>query len=278
VLHHRHDDWSPWLPTLAAVVTMAAPTLRRAMGASAKSARPAPASTWWPGRPRRPRNEIGNFRPRLIDYINMRTCSIRRGTAQAAAAAVAAFLVVAVAGAPAWAHARLLGSTPAANATVNKQVTVVTLKFNEVVRQRDTTIVVTATDGTSYSDGAARVIDTTVSQPVRALPPGVVKVTWRTVSADGDPVHGEFTFTLALPAPPSPSPTTAAPAPAATTPALASASVAAVDPLPAANSGPPDWIWLVAAALLILAGGAGALWWRRAHRTHLPDRGGGGRG
>jgi methionine-rich copper-binding protein CopC len=66
--------------------------------------------------------------------------------------------------APAWAHARLLRSAPGDGTTVTQPVTEVTLTFNEPVKQRSTTVVVTGSDGSSFSDGAARVVDTTVTQ------------------------------------------------------------------------------------------------------------------
>src|SRR4051812_21697579 len=106
-------------------------------------------------------------------------------------AAVAASLLFAT---PAWAHAKLLRTTPAADGTAAEPFTAVTLTFNEPVRQSATTVTVADADGGSHSDGGARVVDSDVIQAVRTLPAGPVRVSWKTVSADGDPIQGTFAF------------------------------------------------------------------------------------
>ncbi|WP_157756758.1 copper resistance CopC family protein [Plantactinospora sp. KBS50] len=133
---------------------------------------------------------------------------------------VTAALFVAAAGRPAAAHAALLHTEPAADATVGEPVQEVTLTFNEMVRGSYTVVVVSGPDGGSYSQGAARVVDTAVHQQTRALDNGAYRVAWRTVSADGHPVQGEFRFTVALPAGQQP----AGASPSATGTATASAS------------------------------------------------------
>ncbi|WP_238006362.1 copper resistance protein CopC [Dactylosporangium sp. AC04546] len=180
------------------------------------------------------------------------------------AAAAAAALVLLVPAQPAWAHAKLLKSDPADGATVTAPVAAVTFTFNEMVKQQFSTVVVTGVDGASYSDGAPKSVDKTLTQPVKALPAGVVRVAWRTVSVDGHPIEGQFTFTNAAAAP-----TTAAPSspPQATTepasaPSSAAATVAA-DPA-SDDGGAGGLLWAVVGAVvvvLVLAGGV--VWWRR---------------
>jgi methionine-rich copper-binding protein CopC len=105
----------------------------------------------------------------------------------------------------AWAHSRLLATTPPAAATVTVPISEVALTFSEPVQQRFSVVVVDGPGGRSYSDGPVRVVDTTVHQPVYPLKSGSYTVRWRVVSADGHPVQGRFGFTVALPTHPEPS-------------------------------------------------------------------------
>jgi methionine-rich copper-binding protein CopC len=119
----------------------------------------------------------------------------------------------------AWAHSRLLATTPPASATVTAPISEVTLTFNEPVQQRFSFVVVSGPGGRSYSHGPVRVVDTTVHQPVYPLKSGSYAVQWRVVSADGHPVQGRFGFTVALPTglEPSAGPPSPGPSPALTT-------------------------------------------------------------
>ncbi|MER7006528.1 copper resistance CopC family protein [Dactylosporangium sp. NPDC000555] len=188
-------------------------------------------------------------------------------TARAALAATAAALLVTLLPArPAWAHERLLSSDPADGASVTTPVTAVTLTFNAPVKSRFSTVVVTGADGAGHAQGAPRAVDATLVQAVGALPPGTVRVAWRTVSADGHPIEGQFTFTNAAPPPAS---AAASPSPAAAESATAAsstgASSTAADP-PASggqDSPAPAWWWIVAAVVLVPAAAGGWLWSRR---------------
>ncbi len=177
-------------------------------------------------------------------------------------AAAAALLVMLLPAQPAWAHAKLLKTDPANGATVSAPLAAVTFTFNEMVKQQFSTVVVTGADGVSYSDGTPKSVDKTLTQPVKPLPAGAVRVVWRTVSGDGHPMEGQFTFTNAAPAP-----TSAAPSSAAATTAAAPSSDAAtlaVDPTRNVDDGDSSLIWVslgAVAVVLILAGGA--VWWRR---------------
>ncbi|GAA3453934.1 copper resistance CopC family protein [Dactylosporangium matsuzakiense] len=161
----------------------------------------------------------------------------------------AAVLVVLAPATPAWAHSRLLSSDPADGATVSTPLTAVSLTFNEGVQQQFSTVVVTGADGQSYVDGTPRVVDRTLSQAVRALPAGAVTVAWRTVSADGHPVEGRFTFTNATPGAASPAP-------------VAAAGPGAAD----AGPGPDRRPWLLAGGALVVVLVGGALLWHRWRR------------
>jgi methionine-rich copper-binding protein CopC len=191
-----------------------------------------------------------------------------RRTVAGALASVAALLTLGVPASPAWAHAQLLRTSPAGEATVTDPVTTVTLTFNEPVKQQSTTVVVSTSDGSSHSDGPARVTDTTVTQAVRPLPAGPVRVTWRTVSTDGDPIQGEFGFTVA----PTAVPASAAPssAPSSTSPAQptdpATATHPQAAPKPTGSSVP--WMPLsIGGGALVLVLGAVTLLWRRRSPT-----------
>ncbi|MCF4137326.1 copper resistance protein CopC [Streptomyces sp. Tue 6430] len=124
----------------------------------------------------------------------------------AAVPALLALLLVVAAAAPARAHARLVGSDPAAGSVVSRSPESVTLSFDGPVKQQFTTIAVFGADGVSYSDGAPSALDNDVEQEVKALPSGEILVTWRTVAADGAPLQGRYTFTDKDPAAPTVSP------------------------------------------------------------------------
>jgi methionine-rich copper-binding protein CopC len=134
---------------------------------------------------------------------------------------------------PAWAHSRLLHTDPADGGTVRQSTTAVTLTFNEMVKQRFTTVVVQGPDGQSYSRGGVRVVDENVTQDVYPLPSGDFHVAWRVISADGHPVQGEFRFSVVLPrgAEPTEHPVRAT-------------------PVPGKRSG--SWVWLLAGAVVVL--------------------------
>jgi methionine-rich copper-binding protein CopC len=151
------------------------------------------------------------------------------------AVAAASLLMVGVAG-PAWAHSRLERTDPAYAAVVRRPVETVTLTFNEMVRQRFTTVVVTGPGGVSYSDGHVRVVDRDVRQAVHPLRSGAYAVAWRAISADGHPVEGQFHFRVALPAGQEP---TAEPS--------AAAAASATDQ----GGGRQWWLWAAVGAVVV---------------------------
>ena len=178
---------------------------------------------------------------------------------------------------PAAAHDALVSSDPAPDAVLAEAPERVVLTFAAAQAGVGSEVLVTDAAGEIWSDGAAQVDDTTVTQPLRpGLPNGVYTVTWRSVAGDGHPVTGTFAFTVDAPAlvataeptgEPTGEPTrkqddpTATAEPAATSPADASAVTA-----PDGGAEPPAWAWPAAAAVVALVVvGAVALRRRGSH-------------
>lgn len=167
--------------------------------------------------------------------------------------------------APAAAHDALVGSEPAANATLTQAPTQVVLTFAATQAGVGSEVVVVDGAGQVWSDGPAQVVEATVTQPlVDALPNGTYTVTWRSVAGDGHPVTGAFDFVVDVPAAspsPSPSPSPATPSstgepegpvvsaePAGTSAEPVEAAAGPAD----GTSGPPPWLWLAAAGVVAL--------------------------
>ncbi|WP_431836042.1 copper resistance CopC family protein [Cellulomonas sp. Y8] len=111
---------------------------------------------------------------------------------------VLALGALAVSVAPASAHSGMTGSDPADGATVDVAPEAVTLTFNEPPQALGTEVAVVGADGTTVSEGATTVADTTVTQPLGTTrPAGAYVIQWRVTSADGHPLSGELTFTAA---------------------------------------------------------------------------------
>lgn len=140
---------------------------------------------------------------------------------------------------PAAAHNVLVGSQPAAGASVQTAPTEVRFDFNAPVRFGDDTIVVLGPNGTHWERTQhATVSGDSVSTPVAPLGPAdVYTASYHIISADGHPVTGDITFTLTKPG-------TGAPVPQhTTTPSLVPG-----------RGGLPAAVWIVAA--IVVLGGA----------------------
>jgi methionine-rich copper-binding protein CopC len=83
----------------------------------------------------------------------------------------------------AWAHSRLLHTSPAASAAVTAPVCEVTLTFTEHVHQQFSVVVVSGPGGVSDSKGHVEAVDDVVHQAVYPLTSGSYTVEWRVVSA-----------------------------------------------------------------------------------------------
>lgn len=103
-----------------------------------------------------------------------------------------------VAASPAWAHAHLVSSNPAANASVTAAPKVITLTFNEKLVPTFSKFELTMPE-----HGGMKVpVKTTVSKdgksitgtPESALTKGAYKIVWSAASADGHKMNGEVAF------------------------------------------------------------------------------------
>ncbi|MEN0084933.1 MAG: copper resistance protein CopC [Leifsonia sp.] len=164
----------------------------------------------------------------------MRTTGLLAGVAGIAAAAALALLPAAAADA----HDYLVGSDPAANATVTTALDTVTLTFNDRVLDLSgtgSTNLLTVTgpgSGTTHFEtGCATVADTKVSAPVALGGAGDYTVTYQIVSADGHTVSSSYTFAYQPPAG-----ATAAKG-SATSPCGAKGSATSEAPVPTATPG-----------------------------------------
>jgi methionine-rich copper-binding protein CopC len=131
---------------------------------------------------------------------------MRTGLLAAAGVAAAAALALLPAAA-ADAHDYLVGSDPAANATVTTPLDTVALTFNDRVLDLSGTgstnlLTVTGpgTGTTHFETGCATVADTRVSTPVALGDAGDYTVTYQIVSADGHTVSSSYTFAYRPPA------------------------------------------------------------------------------
>jgi copper resistance protein C len=113
----------------------------------------------------------------------------------------AAPLVLAMAAAPAYAHALLQKAVPAVGATVAASPREIRLKFSEGVEPHFCGVELATADGKTVPTGKPAVDPAdgsvlTVSVP-EPLKPGVYSVNWRAVSVDTHKTQGSFTFTVA---------------------------------------------------------------------------------
>jgi copper resistance protein C len=105
-----------------------------------------------------------------------------------------------LASAPAFAHAHLKSSTPAANATVATAPGELDLTFSEGVNPKFTGVKVTGPGKAAVATGAATLGtggDTTLVVPVSApLTAGTYKVDWHALATDGHKTTGSYSFTI----------------------------------------------------------------------------------
>ncbi|MFW0772798.1 copper resistance CopC family protein [Paenarthrobacter nitroguajacolicus] len=170
-----------------------------------------------------------------------------------------ALLIPAFAATPALAHDALESTVPAKDTTVTAAPGSVSLTLSEppLDTEQLNLSVITVTDetGKTLSDGKVTVEGPTISTAITAGVNGVYKVLWRTVSSDGHPIEGNYSFTVqdpaqAVVATPSTTPTTAAetstrtPAPAAQT---------APEQIKPDDSNAPVTVGIAAAILAVVA-------------------------
>ncbi len=163
---------------------------------------------------------------------------------------------------PAFAHTKLTGSTPKAKATVTKPTTTVTLKFSGLIKKAGTTVVVVRRR-TRPPTATARPRRSTARSPSRSgrCRSAPITVRWRTVSSDGHPIQGSFTFTNQAAPPATASPTPTAAATDRADEAFVTSAMPLVRTAEDGGSSPLGWIAAVAAAVVVFA--LGLAWWRR---------------
>lgn len=171
---------------------------------------------------------------------------------------------------PAHAHDELLGSSPAADATVDGLPAELTLTFSGAIATDAGASEVAVTDaaGTSLVDGAPSAQDNVLTQPLAGEASGEITVLWKVVSSDGHPISGELSFTVT--GAPTPSPTeTSTPTPVPTetsTPEPTETASPAPTAAPAdGGSSAVPWI-LFAIVAVAAAGGVVYLLVSRARR------------
>jgi methionine-rich copper-binding protein CopC len=96
---------------------------------------------------------------------------------------------------PAFAHARLLRSTPAANAKVAAPAKIV-LRFSEALAPAFSGALLLDQDGKNVSGDPVTVNGTMITITPGPLPPGVYHVNWHSVGHDSHRLEGEFSFTV----------------------------------------------------------------------------------
>ena len=107
----------------------------------------------------------------------------------------------ALSAAPAWAHARVVSSSPGEGSIVSS-LTTARLTFSEAVSGTSSALRVLNSTGTSLS-GPARVSGSSVTAPVRSAPSGRYALVYRVTSADGHSIANALGFSVRLPDPPS---------------------------------------------------------------------------
>ena len=95
-----------------------------------------------------------------------------------------------------FAHARLVRSSPAANASLDSAPSSIGLWFSERPEPRFTTVQLLDSAGTAIQLGApTRIAENGLTLSIgRALSPGLYSIVWRTAASDGHPTNGRFSF------------------------------------------------------------------------------------
>jgi methionine-rich copper-binding protein CopC len=168
---------------------------------------------------------------------------------------------------PAHAHDELVGSDPAADATVETLPAQLTLTFSDTIATDagGSEVQVTDAAGTSLVAGAPAAQDNVLTQPLAGAASGIITVLWKVVSSDGHPISGQFSFTATGAPTPTQTPTpTVTPTP---TPTETVEPTPTPTPEPEPASGGDAWPWIIGGIVLVaLAGGITYLLVSRARR------------
>jgi len=166
-------------------------------------------------------------------------------------------VAVIVTATPAFAHAELIASDPAQNASLATAPQQIQLTFNEAVTVPENPVTITGPDGAAWTAGTPSIAGAVVTVPVQASgPAGPYVLAYQVISDDGDDVRGSVAFTLttavAVPTTSTASPPmTSAPPPATTTTASAENTAATTSD---SDGGVPVWVWILGGVVLVGAG------------------------
>ena len=163
------------------------------------------------------------------------------------------------------AHAGLVSVDPA-DGSIGTPTRAV-LVFTDPLQPEFVTVTLTDAGGAQLSLAAPEVLDTTITQPLPALPAGPVTLAYRVLSEDGHRVEGSTSFTAAADAP-----STAAPQPTASatvTPPPPTTTSALEQPAAVGDTAgsPPPWLVAVPVAILVVGAAAAATVVLRGRRT-----------
>jgi methionine-rich copper-binding protein CopC len=96
---------------------------------------------------------------------------------------------------PAFAHARLLRSSPSAGANVRSPLHI-TLRFSEALEPAFSGALLLDLDGRNVSGEPVKVDGPLITLTPGPLPPGVYHVSWHSVGHDTHRLDGDFSFTV----------------------------------------------------------------------------------
>jgi copper transport protein len=113
-------------------------------------------------------------------------------------AAAAALLAAAAAAAPAWAHARIVSTTPGDGAVLANPPPRVMIRFDDTIRVLGGTTVVANSDKRPVTAGKPNTSGRIVTIPLRKLHDGDYTVRWRVLSDDGHTIEGVFAFAVGV--------------------------------------------------------------------------------
>lgn len=188
-------------------------------------------------------------------------------------AAVAAIMIPAAATAsPALAHDALSSTSPAKDSVATTAPETVTLTLSEPPANSEnlnfSTITVTDGAGKTVSGGKVTVYGPTLSTTLDPGTAGTYNVLWRTVSSDGHPIEGKYSFTVqtaagAGAATPSAAPTVSPSASQSTAPAAAPAPTQ----VPPPNNDNAPLVLGISAAILAAAIGTGLVLRNRRNKA-----------
>ncbi|QDG61689.1 copper resistance CopC family protein [Pseudarthrobacter sp. NIBRBAC000502771] len=193
---------------------------------------------------------------------------------RAGLALAGALLLAAIGAGPAHAHDALQSTSPERDATVTAAPASVSLTLSEPPTDSQSlnlsVITVTDSTGKTLSDGQVTVTGPTISTKVAPGSNGPYTVLWRTVSSDGHPIEGKYSFTVQDPGAETPAAapaTTASVPPSAAPSATQSAAATTVPMAPRPDDSNALLVVGIGAVILAILGGILYLARRRREPT-----------